>query len=161
MGWTTPRTWISAEKPSAATMNTHIRDNLIDLRTGQRASTILTSSGSPTSGTAELVIASSGNVACDGTIPLEIQFSWYHITLSVSSDVFFLHIYDGATAGSGTALGNWRITGTANSGHVRGILTPSAGNHVFTARLNRGSGTGTATLFGSADSPAILTVRPL
>lgn len=28
MGWTTPRTWVAGEKPSAATLNTHIRDNL-------------------------------------------------------------------------------------------------------------------------------------
>jgi len=31
MGWTTPRTWVAAEKPSAATMNAHIRDNLVAL----------------------------------------------------------------------------------------------------------------------------------
>lgn len=28
MAWTSPRTWIAGEQPSAATMNTHIRDNL-------------------------------------------------------------------------------------------------------------------------------------
>lgn len=28
MAWTSPRTWIAGEKPSAATLNTHIRDNL-------------------------------------------------------------------------------------------------------------------------------------
>lgn len=28
MGWTTPRTWVAGEKPSAATLNLHIRDNL-------------------------------------------------------------------------------------------------------------------------------------
>jgi hypothetical protein len=27
MGWTSPRTWVAGEKPSAATMNAHIRDN--------------------------------------------------------------------------------------------------------------------------------------
>lgn len=27
-GWTSPRTWVAGEKPSAATMNAHIRDNL-------------------------------------------------------------------------------------------------------------------------------------
>ena len=31
MGWTSPRTWVAAEKPSAATMNAHIRDNLLAL----------------------------------------------------------------------------------------------------------------------------------
>lgn len=28
MAWTNPRTWVAAEKPTAATMNLHIRDNL-------------------------------------------------------------------------------------------------------------------------------------
>ena len=28
MAWTNPRTWVAGEKPSAATLNTHIRDNL-------------------------------------------------------------------------------------------------------------------------------------
>jgi hypothetical protein len=28
MAWSTPRTWVAGEKPTAATMNTHIRDQL-------------------------------------------------------------------------------------------------------------------------------------
>lgn len=32
--WTLPRTWVAAEKPPAATLNTHIRDNLDALRAG-------------------------------------------------------------------------------------------------------------------------------
>lgn len=28
MAWTSPRTWVAGEKPSASTLNTHIRDNL-------------------------------------------------------------------------------------------------------------------------------------
>jgi microcystin-dependent protein len=31
MVWTNPRTWVAREQPSAATFNTHVRDNLIDL----------------------------------------------------------------------------------------------------------------------------------
>lgn len=31
MTWTTPRTWVAGEKPSAATWNTHLRDNLSHL----------------------------------------------------------------------------------------------------------------------------------
>lgn len=34
MTWTSPRTWVAAEKPSAATMNLHIRGNFDDLYTG-------------------------------------------------------------------------------------------------------------------------------
>lgn len=28
MAWTSPRTWVAGEKPTASTLNTHIRDNL-------------------------------------------------------------------------------------------------------------------------------------
>ena len=31
MAWTNPRTWVATEKPPAATLNTHIRDNLLAL----------------------------------------------------------------------------------------------------------------------------------
>lgn len=34
MTWTSPRTWVAGEKPTAATMNTHIRDNLLELYAG-------------------------------------------------------------------------------------------------------------------------------
>lgn len=31
MAWTTPRTWVAGESPSASTLNTHIRDNLKEI----------------------------------------------------------------------------------------------------------------------------------
>lgn len=31
MSWTTPRTWVAGENVTATIMNTHVRDNLIDL----------------------------------------------------------------------------------------------------------------------------------
>ena len=31
MAWTTPRTWVAGENPTATIFNTHVRDNLIDL----------------------------------------------------------------------------------------------------------------------------------
>lgn len=31
MAWTTPRTWVAGEVVTASIMNTHVRDNLIDL----------------------------------------------------------------------------------------------------------------------------------
>ena len=34
MSWTTPRTWVALEVPSAAMFNTHIRDNSNELRAG-------------------------------------------------------------------------------------------------------------------------------
>lgn len=35
MAWTTPRTWVDGEYVDEADMNTHIRDNLVDLRTAK------------------------------------------------------------------------------------------------------------------------------
>lgn len=55
MAWTSPRTWVAGEKPTAATMNTHIRDNLVALRTfsgrmlrKDETQTIPTGTSSPT-----------------------------------------------------------------------------------------------------------------
>ena len=31
MAWTTPRTWVVSEVPTAALLNTHLRDNLLAL----------------------------------------------------------------------------------------------------------------------------------
>jgi len=33
MAWTTPKSWTIGEQPTAATMNTHLRDNLLALNT--------------------------------------------------------------------------------------------------------------------------------
>lgn len=42
MAWTNPRTWVAGEKPTAATLNTHIRDNLAHLGNPPRCSLYLT-----------------------------------------------------------------------------------------------------------------------
>lgn len=38
MSWTAPRTWIALETVTASLMNTHVRDNLTELRAGNLAS---------------------------------------------------------------------------------------------------------------------------
>lgn len=50
MAWTTPRTWVALEKPSAEEMNTHIRDNLNALRDMARLGSG-TVTGMPAAGT--------------------------------------------------------------------------------------------------------------
>lgn len=54
MGWTSPRTWVSDEVPSATDFNTHIRDNLNYLHSGQPAQAVhrLGTADYSTSGTA-------------------------------------------------------------------------------------------------------------
>jgi hypothetical protein len=89
-----------------------------------------------------------------------VMFSWYNVTLTVATDSFKILLYDGPTAGSGTNVAQWLLTIAANggSGVTRAILTPSAASHTYTARLVRNSGTGTATLIGSAVTPAVISV---
>ncbi|HEY2086383.1 MAG TPA: hypothetical protein VGH54_10225 [Mycobacterium sp.] len=36
MAWTTPRTWVAGETITAAIMNTHVRDNLVDVNNAPR-----------------------------------------------------------------------------------------------------------------------------
>jgi hypothetical protein len=160
MGWTAPRTWVTGEIVTAAELNAHVRDNMNFLKSGVVASTTVTANVGPTSSTTELVVASAPAVTFDGTTQVEVMFSWYNVTLTVATDSFKILLYDGPTAGSGTNVAQWLLTIAANggSGVTRAILTPSAASHTYTARLVRNSGTGTATLIGSAVTPAVISV---
>lgn len=50
MAWTSPRTWIAGEKPTAATMNTHIRDNLQALTEYQSYTPVVTGASATATG---------------------------------------------------------------------------------------------------------------
>jgi len=161
MGWTAPRTWVAGETATAAQLNTHLRDDLTFLKSGVAAVTTITTSSGSTTGTTELVIATSPAVTLDGTTLVTIQFTWYNIQLTVATDSFLVRLYDGPTAGSGTQLGQWLLIPAANggSGILRATITPSAAAHTYTARLVCNVGTGTALLFASATTPATITVN--
>lgn len=164
MAWTTPRTWVAGEKPTAATMNLHIRDNLNFLKSGVALLDVVTSSVGPTSGTTELVIASKA-VTLDGSTLVEVMFSFYNINKTTGADNFTVTLYDGASAGSGTQIAQWIPNGSSStstvigSGNLRTVLTPAAGTRTYTARLARTSGSGTATLSAGATGPAVLSIR--
>ncbi len=107
----------------------------------------------PTSGTTELVVASQA-VTFDGVSTYAMTFDCYNITFTVATDTFFLQIYDGPTAGSGTKLQEHLLVpnGATNLGgrHITAYANLSAGSHTITARLLRNSGTGTASIATSA-----------
>lgn len=160
MAWTAPRTWVASEFVTAALMNTHLRDNLLFLKSGIFASTLVTANVGPTSATTELVVASAPAFTPDGTTPIEIMFNWYNVALTVTTDVFLMKLYDGPTAGSGTQIGQYLLSSLASggSGVLRYTYTPTAVSHTYTARLVRNSGTGTATMSASATAPAVISV---
>lgn len=160
MAWTTPRTWVTSEVVTAAEMNAHVRDNMNFLRTGVAQITTVTANAGPTSATTELVVASAPAFTPDGSTVVEIMFTWYNVTLTVSTDSFLMRLYDGPTAGSGTQIGQWLLNSATNggSGVLRYVTTPSNASHTYTARLVRNTGTGTATMVASATTPAVISV---
>jgi hypothetical protein len=125
--------------------------------------TVVTSGSSSTSGTTELVLASSGAVTYDGNTKVRFSFAWYNVVQTVATDFFLIKFYDGPTAGSGTLLAQALLQPALNSGSGTFWIdnTPSAGSHTFTARLVRSSGSGTAALSAASTAPATLSVGPI
>lgn len=162
MGWTTPHTYATSDVVTAANLN-ETRDNLTFLKSGVALVSSVTSSQGPTSGTTELVVATSPAFTADGSTLVAIDFTWYNINESVAGDFFQVKLYEGTTPGAGTQLAQWIHNGAPSStviggGLVRAVVTPSAGTHTYTARIVRSSGSGTATLSASSTAPAILMV---
>lgn len=119
---------------------------------------IQTANASATSGTNERTVATLTPADdFDGTTEYEISFSYFALVQSVTTDVFNVRIYDGATQIAGFRP----PSATAPGGHVRCVVTPTAGSHTFTARVVRVSGTGDGTLNASAAQPATLLAVPL
>jgi hypothetical protein len=70
-GWTTPRTWVAGEKPTAATMNAHVRDNLTALNGFVRK-------------TADESVTSSATLQNDNELSIAIPAAGtYEITLNL------------------------------------------------------------------------------
>jgi hypothetical protein len=119
----------------------------------------LTAAGS-TTGTTQLVIATAPEITCTGVERLVILASWYNLVTTVATDTFFVQIYDGATAGSGTKLAQvLTLNNTANAGGgtTHAVVTPSAGAHTYTMRIQRNSGTGTAAMAAGVGAPQSVT----
>lgn len=153
MAWSTPPTpgagsiWTAAQVAIIAA-------DLNFLKSGVAFSTEVTTSSAAVS--AETVVATQV-VTVDGSTLVAVEFSANAVIKSVGTDLFNIILYDGATAGSGTALAIWSTGngGTTSPGvYVRKILTPTAGTHTYTARIVRASGTGTGQVFAQATAPA-------
>jgi len=92
MAWTTPRTWVAAEVPTAAILNTHIRDNLAATEAG-----VATTAG-------DLVYASAANTLA---------------RLAKGTSGMFLRVAGGlpawATSGSSLSVSRVTLTDVATS----------------------------------------------
>lgn len=155
MTWGTPPTPAAGTVLTAAHIQT-IADDLNFLKSGVATLTTQSASVGPTTTTTELTLVTSGSVTFDGTTLAEVSFSWYNMSQTVSTDVFFVRLYDGSTQ-----VAQWfsDISANGGGGNMRAVLTPTAGAHTFTARLVRSSGTGTGSMVAGAASPAQLLVR--
>jgi hypothetical protein len=93
--WTAPRTWVAGEVVTAALMNTHVRDNLIDLDSRVdlaqqlvQESITVTASGrlTPAAGSSVLVLDSTGAYTLYGmSVPASAPFAIDIINVSANN----------------------------------------------------------------------------
>jgi hypothetical protein len=124
---------------------------LPDLQTG-------TASVGPTSGTTELVLATSTALTLDGRTRVRVEFESARIDTTVGTDVFTFNIKDGATV---VRARRYPAPAIADAGFRYGWISaaaPSAGSHTYTATVVRSAGTGTLTINGSATNLLQLSV---
>lgn len=107
MAWTTPRTWVAGEVPTAAIMNAHVRDNLNALKDPPQA------------------VAENWNVALSTTSTSFVNMTGVEATVTTTGGRLLIGFTISASATGGTSgdYTAWEITidGTAVSGHVDGV----------------------------------------
>lgn len=167
MAWTAPRTWVTAEVVTAALMNVHVRDNLLE--TGPALVTasgqLLVSEGANTM-TARQISTSSVNTSETTTSTSFVNLTTTH-TLSVVTGVRALIImscvmstttagaetymgYDVSGATTQTATDNTALSATSSAASDRHRATRvhydvglTAGTNTFTAKYRTTAGTAT------------------
>ncbi len=116
---------------------------------------------------AETVIHSDA-FTCDGVHSIQIDIDWYNIvgTGTAANDTFFISVYDGASAGSGTKLKEQLLVFASSTnlggGHLTAFQTiPSAGLHTYTIRILRNSGTGTILVAAASGRALAMKIQHL
>jgi len=92
MTWTTPRTWVAGEKPSASTLNTHIRDNLAAIGDARTSYTSTTTNITLGNGTLSAVYAQAGK-----DVNFTIKFTLGSTSAITGSPTFTLPVAATAT----------------------------------------------------------------
>ncbi len=121
MAWTTPRTWVTDEVPTAATLNTHIRDNLNALAALGFVGAISAGSVGTSSSTAVMMgMGAQAFVAPVATGRVVVVFVLD--STCTGANTYFIE----ARRGTGAApAGGDPVTGTSISQEYR--IVPSAG----------------------------------
>lgn len=111
MAWTNPRTWVAGEKPTAATLNAHIRDNLSALNAKTQfgsatSASVANGAGADISVTFPVAFAATPTVvACNGTNRNDPQLMAITVK-SVTTTGFTARVHN-TTGGSITISINW------------------------------------------------------
>jgi hypothetical protein len=152
MAWTAPRSWITGEVVTAALLNAHVRDNLIDLddRTSPVGAVVATFES--TSSTTYTDLATAGptvnvlRIGATGKALVALHVAMSNATANVASYYSFA-ISGATTSAASDALG----IGFTSAGAFVGIRTGSTllltgltpGNTTFTSKYRQDPG-GTA-----------------
>lgn len=153
MSWTAPRTWVTGEVVTAALLNTHIRDNQIDLdrRTSPTGAVVATSQTTTATSYSDLATAGPAvtvTIGSTGKALIAVHSSIANATSAVASLVGYA--ISGATtlaASDTTAIGyTSSISGAGlRAGATQLITGLTAGSTTFTAKYRMDPGTGPAS----------------
>lgn len=142
MAWSSPRTWVAAEVPTAAIFNTHVRDNLTYLFSGRAGSSVLRDNGSSYTTTS----ASFANIDVTNitqTVTINSGKALVYLTGTVAVGSTTTAAFDIAV--DGTRIGASGTNGLAVANMSTGTLTVpicliaiktglSVGSHTFVAQ---------------------------
>jgi len=140
MAWTTPRTWVASEVPTAAIFNTHVRDNLSYVFSGRGGSTVVRDNGATytsTSGTFADIdgtnLAITANIISGKAL---ILFTGVSIMAAASIQAAFDITVDGTRIGAAGADGLITIQAGTNTHKIPVCLAAiktglSSGSHTF------------------------------
>jgi hypothetical protein len=164
MAWTSPRTWVTGEIVTAAQLNTHVRDNLIDLdrRTSPVFATVSTQQGTTASSFTDLAtVGPAVTVTIGSTGKALLSLYTYQYSSDVGGTGLIGIAISGATIYPGTDPGALSFVSVSSLQGIRhGTVNPvsglNAGSTTFTAKYRSTSGTNTAT-FGDR----IISAQPL
>jgi len=131
MAWTTPRTWVAGEVPTAAIMNAHVRDNLNALKDPPQA------------------VAENYNATLSTTSTSFANITGAEVTITTTGGRAMIGFQISQTASGGTSSDftcyEITIDGTAVSGHANGVLITYMGAPLsfvhLTAALSAGAHT--------------------
>jgi hypothetical protein len=148
MGWTAPRTWTVGEVLTAGNLNTHLRDQLLYLKSGAGASV---GTSETTNSTTYVALATPGPAV---TLTTDVA-AWVALYANLASDtgnsiaLMGFNISGATTVAAADvyALGYQAYTANAKSvGNTAWFLVTglTAGSNTFTAVYRAGSGTMTA-----------------